>query len=898
MRLFNRFAGGLRGLFRHKNVERELDDELRDFLENAVEQKMSAGMSHEAATRAARAEIGSLAAVKDHVRDVGWETFVESVWKDVRFTFRMVGRQPVFTLAVIATLALGIGGTTAIFTVVDALFLRAPDGISDPSSVRKVFIKRDAGSVQTPDGGAGSWVDYVTMRDHAHAFAGVAAFLYPEPVDLGRGAGAQRILSDVVSGEFLQVLGVRPAIGRFFLPEEDGVPGAHPVAVLSHAAWQARFGGTADILGKTPLINGVPIEIIGVTQKGFTGIGDEDIELWVPSAMAEHLHIHESSTGIDWRAIAPMIAVNYVVRLQPGVRHDVASLRAADAMRHAAEAEPELDPTPEVSTTSIVLAAMPYKSRAADLSLWLTVVAGLVLLIACANVANLLLARAVARRRELAIRLSLGAGAARLMRQYLTESLVLALLGGAAGVVVATWAMGLMRQFPVPPSAGRIDARLLLFALGLSIVTGLLFGVVPALRSVRVDPVHALKESRAIGALTRNRSRHVLVVLQISLSLALVVGAGLFVRSLRQVNSIHAGVDLNRLLVAKADLRLAGYTSEARDQLYEAAIARLATVPDVERAASVHFEPFYGASYGVGWRVPGRQVQMEHGATLNLAGAGYFETAGTRLLRGRTIQPTDVRGTEPVAVVDEKLARLMADDGNVVGFCVPIFKQMRAGGCTRIVGVVETQRHWYLEDQSKSYPMVFLARAQMPDAIDFGVPSLLIRTHGDPAGHAAAVRAALQGLRSDLPFITVRPLTKLVERDVLPFRLGATLFSMFGFVALALAAVGLYGVLGYFVTERTPEIGIRRTLGAPLHSVIGLVVRQGMLPVGIGLVFGLAGAFAGTRYLSSLLFGIEPRDPVSFAGASAFLVGVALIATLLPAWRAARVDPMIALRQE
>jgi predicted permease len=499
------------------------------------------------------------------------------------------------------------------------------------------------------------------------------------------------------------------------------------------------------------------------------------------------------------------------------------------------------------------------------------------------------------RRRELAVRLSLGAGAWRVARQHLTESAVLAVLGGTAGVVLTQWAMGLMRQFPIPPSAGRVDGRLLLFALGISLLTAVLFGILPAIRAVQVNPVQALKESRAVGALARNRTRRALVVVQICLTLPLLVGAGLFVRSLRNVSMVRGGVDVDHVLVARVDLRRAHYTPAASEAFYESALARLASLPGIERAAIVHSEPFQGGMPMVLWAFPGETTPQQTITILTLASPGYFEAAGTRLLRGRTFESTDRPGGEPVAVVDETMARRLAADGNVVGLCVPLNRQITRGGCTRVVGVVEPQRRTFLDDEL--HPRVFLVRAQSPNAIEFGTPSLIARTR-NPARDAAAVRTALQSLRSDTPFVSVAPLAESIRGDVLPYRLGATLFSLFGVLGLVLAAVGLYGVLGYFVAERTHEIGIRRSLGASAGGVVTLVMRQGLVPVGVGILLGLAAGFAGTRYLASLLFGIEAHDPVSFAGAAVFLVGVALVATLVPARRATRIDPVAALRME
>jgi predicted permease len=891
MFLFMRVTNGFRALFGKRRAEAELDAELRAFLEAAVEQKVSAGMSREAALRAARVEIGSVEAVKDRVRDVGWESIVESVWQDVRFAFRMLRKQPGFTAATVATLALGIGGTTVIFSVVDGLFLHAPDGVAEPGAVRRIYIKRDAGQVQT-DRGPGSWADYRAMRTSGPALAGIAAYLEPELVDVGRGIDVEQVRASVVSHDFLPVLGVRPALGRLFVEDDDGVPGAHPVAVISHELWRARFGGTADAVGKTVLVNGVLLEVVGVTQKSFTGIEAPSVDLWLPSSMAAPLRL--TSDDADWRTVGGIFA-RYVARLAPGARDSAAAAQATTALRRAAT--DELDPTPEVLTAPLVLAAAWRAGSIGNLSLWLALVAGFVLIVACANVANLLLARAITRRRELAVRLSMGAGARRIARQHLTESVVLALLGGVAGIVVANWSMGLMRQFPLPPAAGRLDARLLLFVLTVSLVTAALFGVMPAIRAAQVDPVQALKDSRAVGGLKHNRTRRALVVLQIAVSLALLVGAGLFVRSLRQVSAIRSGIEIDRVLVARVDLNRAHYTPEAREEFYQSALARLSTHPRVERAAIVHNEPFSGATPVTFWAQPGETTMQQTGPIMHLVGPGYFEVVGTRLLRGRAFEAADRQGGEPVAVVNDAMARLIAADGNVVGLCVPFNRQVRRGGCTSIVGVVETQRHSYLDDEKT--PRVFLARAQFPNAIPsyFRPPSLVVRTR-TPSKDAAEVRAVLQGLRGDLPYVSVEPLEEAIREDLLRFRLGANLFSLFGVVALALSAVGLSGVLGYFVAERAHEIGIRRSLGASLGGVVTLVMRQGMMPVGVGILLGLAAAFAGTRYLASMLFGVEARDPVSFVSAAGFLAGVALLATLLPAWRAARIDPMVALRTE
>jgi predicted permease len=900
--MFRRLIGGLRAIVRRRHIEADLDDELRHYVETATEGYVRAGLDEREAHRRALATVGSTAAVKDRVRDVGWEWIVESIWQDVRFAVRTLRKSPAFTAAVIATLGLGIGGTTAIFSVVNALFLQAPDGVSEPSSLRRVYIKRDAGSVQSPDGGPGFWMDYETMRANAPAFAAIGAYVSPHMVTLGLGVDAAQVRATVVSHDFLRALGVRPGRGRLFDAADD-LPGGPPVVLISHALWQERFGAAANVVGTPVRLNGRIVEIGGVTAKGFTGIDQDRIDVWIPASLAVPLDLPPSADE-SWRST--ILGIKYVARLAPNVTDATAVAQATAALRHAEEVRPpsareqmELDPTPDVLTKPLTLAGALGGAEARNLSLWVMLVSLLALAVACANVANLLLARAITRRREMGVRLSIGASAARVVRQQLTESVVLALFGGAAGVVVAFGAMGLMRQFPLPASAERIDGPVLVFALAVSLLTGLVFGALPAVRAARIDPVRALADARTVGAPQHARTRRVLIVVQIALSLVLLVGAGLFVRSVRQIAAIDSGVALDRLLVVTMDLMHAGYTPAVQNAIYDSAIARLSTVPGVERSAVAHVAPLGGDySVPVQWALPGRTASMRQRSMLNVVGAGYFETIGARALRGRDIEASDSAGTEPIAVVNEPMARLMADDANVVGLCVPIGRQVRRGGCTRIVGVVQGQRRRYLE--TAVTPTIFEARAQDHDAIPFGTPSILVRTAGEPGQYVEAVRRAVAGVRDDLPYVDVRPLadTDDVRSGVLPFRLGATLFTLFGLLALVLAAVGLYGMLGYFVTERTPEIGIRRALGAPRVAVVALVLRQGLVPVGTGLAAGLIIAAASVRYLASQLFGIAPLDAVSFASAVVFLLFVAFIATLLPAGRAARVDPAVALRRE
>ncbi len=895
-----RIVHGLRALFARKTVERELDEELRACLEEAADAKIAGGAGREAARRAARLEVGNLEAAKDQVRDAGWESIVLTSWQDIRYALRLLRKTPGFAVAAILTLGLGIGGTTAVFSVVDALFLRAPDGVRAPASVRRVFVKRNAGELQSGDGTGNIWLDARSTRQGSRAFARMAAYELPTLVDLGRGESAAQVRASVVSQDFFPVLGIQPALGRLFLADDDGAPGAHPVVVLSHAMWLSRFGGARDVLGRSLLINGWPVQVIGVTQRGFEGIDSDAVDVWIPAAMASALGLEPEDGWQDEITLSGLTRL--VARLWSPHDDARAAAAASAALAHAAQAMPgvELDPTPEVLLEPIVLAGFPGRSWAADLSVWLLFAAAFVLVIACANIASLLLARGLTRRRELAMRLSLGATRWRIVRQQMTESGVLGLLGGSSGVLFAWLGMGMLRQFPLPPSAGRLDGRLLAFSLGLSLLTALACGVLPALRTTRIAPVQVLKGARAPGGPGRNRTRLTLVAVQVSLSFTLLVGAALFVRSLDRVAAIQPGVDLHQLLTVDVNLPAVGNGNgpSRAAEFFELARTRLASLPGVERTAIVHEPPLSGWGWSLFWRLPGRERFQNTRTYLNLIGPGYFETAGTRLLRGRSIHATDTSGTEPVAVVNDAMARLLADDGNALGVCVSIIDPMVRGRrpCVRVVGVVESQRNRYLKDER--VPTIYRAESQAPNAIARSSPMLLVRTRESADAHRSAVHAALQSLRADLPYVRVQSLTERLSDELRPFQLGATLFTVFAVLALALAAVGLYGLLGYFVAERTQEVGIRRALGAPANAVARLIVRQGLTPVGAGLLIGVICAFAVTRLLASRLFGIGPHDPASFAGAALFLVLVAALATFVPAWRAIRIDPMDALRHD
>ncbi len=882
----------LRALVRKRSVERELNEEMAWHIELETRKNEAAGMSRAEARRAALVEFGGVERYKEEVRESRWVRVVEDLVSDLRYSMRMLARQPALTLAVVATLALGIGGTAAVFKVVDALFFRPPAGVVEPGRVVRLLIVHDRGGNGTPIGGPGSYVDYQALLARRTGFASIAAYLHPQELNLGRGTDAERVMGSVVSANFLQLLGVQPALGRFFLPEEDSVENRNPVVVISYGFWTRHFARDPSVLGQQLRLDDRLLTVVGVASPEFTGIEATGVDIWIPTAMAGPL----GALWEGWRDMEGLIGVDYVARLAPDVALSSAIAGATSALRISAESHPKSAPILSVLPASLIPARGPARSASADLSLWLALVAAMTLVVACANVANLLLARSVARRRELAIRLALGATRGRLARQQLTESMVLALLGGISGVAVAIAGMSLMRSFPLPPAARNLDARLLAFILVLSTVTGCVFGIFVAVRSSRSTPLEGMREAKASSAVGRSGSRRTLVAIQVALSMMLLIGTGLFVQSLRSVTDIDPGVDIDRLMVLSVDLSRSAYTPARREDIYAEIARRVGAVPGVERTAMVRFVPLNLSAAAIPYDAPnGDTATVPEGPYVNLADPGYFATVGTRILRGRDFTDADATG-EPVVILNERMAHKVSPTRDVLGECFAIGEQVHDGGCTRVVGVVETQRRRYLDEPS--VPMMFLPRGRNRGLIAWGEPSMMIRLDANAAPSAAELRMAAQSVRVDLPYVSVRPLLMQVEKDVLPFRLGAMLFSIFGFIAMALSAVGLYGMLVYFVTERTLEIGIRRSLGADARSVLSLVLRQAMVPVAIGLLVGLAASLGGTRFLASLLFGVTARDPISFVSASALLIVVATVAALIPARRATRVDPVIAMRAD
>ncbi|HEX7049885.1 MAG TPA: ABC transporter permease [Longimicrobiales bacterium] len=822
-----------------------------------------------------------------------------TLMNDLRYTLRGLARNPGFAVVAVLTLGLGIGANSAIFSVVNAVLLRPPPQVREPERLVQLYTSDYSGPLY----GASSYPDYEAFRDGADAFSGLAAYGF-RPVQLAIGDRAELTAGELVSGNYFSVLGVTPAVGRLILPSDDDVPGRAPVAVISYTVWQRSFGLNPDVVGRTVRLNGQPYTIIGVAPPGFAGSTRPlAAGVWVPMAMADRLTGQSGDDslleerGSRWLGVIGRLADGATLeRAQAQVTTLAAGLHARypGAWTDVREATRRVTLLPEPETR------VPPAARGAVLGFvgMLMGVVGLVLLIACANVANLLLARATQRRREIAIRLAVGAGRGRLVRQLLTESLVLALLGGGAGLLIALWLTDLLTGFqpplplPIALDVG-LDGRVVSFALAVSVLTGIIFGLVPALEASRPELVPALKDESGAARVGGRRPwlRSALVVGQVAVSLVLLIGAGLFVRSLRNAAAVDLGFDPEGVLLATLMLDLEGYTPAEGRVFYTRLLERVEALPGVESAAVAEVVPLMignqqrrSVSIEGYEPAPGEDMEFD----FNGVSAGYFELMRMPLARGRGFTAEDREGAPLVVVVNETFARRFWPGED------PIGKRLsyRRDAFAEVVGVVRDA-----PVRSRAEPQ----RAQffIPHAQDYrGNMMLHVRTAGDPAALAPAVRGAVRELDADLALLNVTTLEQAVGGSLLPQRAAAALLGGFGSLAVLLAMIGLYGVMAYAVASRTREVGIRMALGARGPDVVRMIVGRGMGLVALGLGLGLLAAVAVTRLASQFLFDVSATDPASFTAAAVALAAVALVAAYLPARRAARVDPIVALRNE
>ncbi|HVG29683.1 MAG TPA: ABC transporter permease [Pyrinomonadaceae bacterium] len=819
---------------------------------------------------------------------------MRTVLQDLRYAVRVFLKSPGFTLAAVLAVALGVGANTTVFSFVNAILLRPIVGVSDPERLAEVYTSDYSSGLY----GATSYPDYVDFRDQTDAFEGLAA--YQETVASFTAAGddvPERARGVYVTGNYFDVLGVKPAAGRLFKPQDDERAGAHPLVVISHDLWRRRFDSNAGIVGSPVSLDSLPYTVVGVAAQSYHGmrLGESAPDFWIPMAqMPERDLTSRGSRGLE--LIGRLKAGATPEGAQGQLQSVAARLAAAypDTNRGTLERPNEARP---ISVEPAALVGPGARKTLRAVSGLLLAVVGLVLLIACANVANLLLARASTRRREIAIRLALGASRARLVRQLITESLALSLAGGAVGLVISLWTADLLPGFfPAEETALldlSVDSRVLIFTLGVSLLTGFVFGLAPAIHSSRPDLVSALKDdsSGALAGLRRFGLRNALVIAQVALSLVLLVAAGLFLRSLRNAVNFDPGFDSNNLLLASLEMRGRELTKEQGAQLYAQLQERVSHLPGVRAASFTRVTPISGGGQRRGTTIEGYQPRPNEDTELNtnVIGLNFFQTMGIPVVAGRDFDARDTAKSQPVVVVNEEFARRYYGGQSAVG------RRLRTdseGPFAEIVGVARDAK--YRDLRERPLPFIYIPMGQ---EYQQGM-TLAVRTEGDPLSVAPAVRSVMQQLNKSLPLYNVKTMRSHVRAALAVDRMFAVLLGVFGGAALLLAGVGVYGVMSYAVAHRTREIGIRMALGAKPRDVLRLVVGQGMTLILIGGAIGLALAFALSRVVSGLLFNLSATDPLTFAGVTLLLGSAALLACYLPARRAAKVDPMIALRHE
>jgi predicted permease len=908
MSLLRNITSGLRSLFRKDQVDRELVEELGAYLEMEVAEKMKQGMSRKDAVRAVRLERGTLEITKETVRSAGWESFVETCWQDLRFAVRMLRKSPGFTAAVVLTLALGIGATTAIFTLIDAVMLKSLP-VANPRQLYRLGDNNNCCvMVGTQNGGSFvlySYALYEHLLDHTPEFSELAAF-EPWTSDLSvrrNRAAAEPYRGEFVSANYFNTLGVRAFAGRLLAPPDDSAS-APRVAVMNYHTWQQRFGLDPSVIGSTLNINGVPCAIAGVTPPGFYGdtLRSNPPDFWLPLA-ADPEKWRLPNAAVEWLYL--------VGRLKSGFAPEPVQVRLTVELQEwlssHREVIPERDqkdiPQQHIHLTPAAGGVEQMQTDYATGLRLLMTLSGLLLLIACANIANLLLARGSANRSQIAVRLALGAPGSRVIRQMLTESVLLALAGGAAGLYVAyagtrTILLLAFRGANYIPIDARPSLPVLGFSILLSLMTGIVFGILPAWTASQSDPLDAL---RGAGRSTGDRAsvlQKSLVVAQVAFSIALLIAAGLVTQSLRNLEGQHFGFVTDGRLIVNIAPSLSGYTPDKLDGLYQRLEETMPQIPGVLSASLSWYSPLGGNNANERVYIQGKTPDYRWTApSWDRVGPHYFETIGTRLLRGRVIGERDRPGGLNVAVINETFARRFFPNEDPIGQHFGMTDVSHSADY-EIVGIVEDAK--YQDTRGAAYATFFLPLLQTPPRESFRgwVGAIELHVASRPENIESAVRKALADADPNLPVLNMMSFDEQVARNFNQERLIARLTELFGAVALILACVGLYGVTAYRVARRTNEIGIRMALGANRAKVLGLVLRAAVAQLGLGLAIGIPAALAGGHLLAHQLYGVKSYDPAILGAAALVLAACAIFAASVPARRATRVDPIVALRYE
>jgi predicted permease len=907
----------IKAALRRRELDRDLEEEMRFHLALAKSRHEARGRAADEARAAAQREFGNVTRFQEVCRDMWTFVAFENLWQDLRFASRMLAKQPGFTAMAILSLGLGIGANTAVFTLMNDLLLKDLP-VDDPEHLVAIGNGESIGVMVGLSGKIDIFpYDFFRgVESQREPFRGTAAYgtftVRVATRQGGASAGpAEQAFGQLVSGNFFHVVGAHTIAGRAIEPSDDAEPGRGTVVVISYDYWQRRFAGDPGAIGRTIVMNQTPLTVIGVAQPRFYGVALESSppDMWLPLTMQPQVmqqHSFLTPGGPYW--------LHMVGRLRPGVSMAQAqewmTLRMQRYMLQAEGTSIATDRREDIAKSSVELiqgghGVSTIRGRYAGAVVALMGNVVLVLLIACANLANYFLAKMATREREITTRLALGAATSRIVRQMLTEAMMLSLIGGCLGILLAAWGTRALIAFvgswgertPFDPTP---DGAVLAFTAGLSFLTGLSFGLVPAWRATRMNLAPGLKSSSRSSAgenvrLSRFPISKILLTAQVAFSLVLLMGAGLFVGTLRNLENQSFGFNPGHVLFAEIDPRLAGYKPDQLPALYQRLLAELSAQPGVQSLSISHTPPIWRGSWTMPIWVKGHITQPHEDldSSINSVTPGYFQTAGIRLSTGRLFGPHDGSGSARVVVVNQTMAKHFFPGADPLG--KHVFVGEAARGDWEIVGVVEDGK--YTGPRDEPTPMVFLPVLQLQGE-DLFTHTVLIRTLADPAGAKEALRRVLAQVDPNLPPLRMETLNELVDQSVAREQMVSRLSTFFSLLALLLACIGLYGVMSYSVVRRANEIGIRMALGAQRNGVLWLVLRETLVLLGLGIGLGVPAALAAMQYIRSQLFGVGPFDPPTLALAISVILLVTVIAGYLPARRATGMDPLAALRYE
>jgi predicted permease len=916
--LFRSTFDGIKSLFRPSRRNSEIEADVQSFRESAVEHRMRLGMSREDAERAARVETRSVEMIRHKVWAAGWESLAESLYKDVLYGLRQVLRSPGLSTVAILSLALGIGANTAIFTVIDELMLKQLP-VHEPGMLVSFGDGSDGGVIASSSPGAYNifpYDFYLHLAGRQDELPGICAFAsFPTMVSVrtasGIGGPATQAQTHLVSGTFFSVLGAQPLLGRVFNASDSETEGSNAVAVISHRYWQENLSGDPSVIGRSITINGTSFMVVGVMPAAFYGVdlNEQAPDMWLPITMQPAVTMQPSllkPDGLFW--------IHVMARRNPNA--SVAQAQAwvtVEFQRFLTEREgTQISERRRQQISETFIPLLPggtglshmREIYQAPLTV-LMIMVGLVLLIACSNLANLLLAKAASREREFCARLALGSSRGRIVRQILTEALVLAFLGGALGLGLAFWGTRFLIQF-IDRGAARTalsatpDLRVLLFTLTTCIVTAALFGIAPAIRGSRTNVAGALSaNARTSGGTAAGPNRllpKALIVFQVTLSLVLLTVAGLLLRTLVNLRAQDIGLDRSNVLLVNTNPKFAGYQPERLNGLYDQIQSRVDALPGVRSASVSGGPPMSRGTWGSPIDLDGRPTPPTEDIStdLNRVSSGYFETLGIPLLRGRTIQPEDKADGVKSAVVNKTFADRYFPNGDAIGHTFTI-ADPAAPGVWHIVGIVRDSKH--RSPAEKPQPFAFLAVTQLKGDDQYAY-WLQVKSVGDPAKITGEIRAALAEIDPNLPILETQTIDEQLDHLIDEQRFVSKLAGFFALLALTLACIGLYGVMTFSVVRRTSELGVRMALGAPRAELLWMVLRESLLLLTIGIALGIPLSLVASRAIKAGLFGVNPADPLTLIAAVLIMSAALLTGSYIPAHRATKIDPMVALRYE